>query len=83
VTLAIAMLFGAIALALPSSAPAGLRAVIEYQAFINAAILVFNLLPAFPLDGGRVARALIWGRIGDLSRATAVAASIGRGFGGG
>jgi Zn-dependent protease len=81
VTLAIAMLFGAISLALPSSAPAGLRAVIEYQAFINAAILVFNLLPAFPLDGGRVARALIWGRIGDLSRATAVAASIGRGFG--
>ncbi len=81
VTLAIAMLFGAIALALPSSAPVGLRAVIEYQAFVNAAILAFNLLPAFPLDGGRVARALIWGRIGDLTRATAVAASIGRGFG--
>ena len=81
VTLAIAVLFGAIALALPSSAPAGLRALIEYQAFINAAILVFNLLPAFPLDGGRVARALIWGRSGDLSKATAVAASIGRAFG--
>lgn len=81
VTLAIAVLFGAIALALRSSAPAGLRAVIEYQAFINAAILVFNLLPAFPLDGGRVARALIWGRSGDLTKATAVAASIGRAFG--
>ena len=81
VTLAIAVLFGAVALALPSSAPAGLRAVIEYQAFVNAAILVFNLLPAFPLDGGRVARALIWGRSGDLSKATAVAASIGRAFG--
>lgn len=81
VTLAIAVLFGAIALALPSSAPAGLRAVIEYQAFVNAAILVFNLLPAFPLDGGRVARALVWGRSGDLTKATAVAASIGRGFG--
>jgi len=81
VTLAIAALFGAIALALPASAPAGLQAVIEYQAFINAAILVFNLLPAFPLDGGRVARALIWGRTGNLSRATAVAASIGRAFG--
>jgi len=81
VTLAIAAVFGAIAVALPSSAPAALRAVIEYQAFVNAAILVFNLLPAFPLDGGRVARALIWGRIGDLSRATAIAASVGRGFG--
>jgi Zn-dependent protease len=81
VTLAIVAAFGALALALPSSAPAALRALVEYQAFINAAILAFNLLPAFPLDGGRVARALIWGRIGDLSRATAIAASIGRGFG--
>lgn len=81
VTLAIAAVFWTIALALPSSSPSALNAVIEYQAFINTAILAFNLLPAFPLDGGRVARALIWGRIGDLTRATAVAATIGRGFG--
>ncbi len=81
VTLAIGAIFWMIALALPSSSPAALRAVVEYQAFINTAILGFNLLPAFPLDGGRVARALIWRRIGDLTRATAVAASIGRGFG--
>jgi Zn-dependent protease len=81
VTLVIAALFAALAVALPSSSPAALRAVVEYQAFINAAILAFNLLPAFPLDGGRVARALIWGRIGDVERATGIAASIGRGFG--
>lgn len=81
VTLAIAAAFGAIAALLPSSAPAALRALVEYQAFINLAILAFNLLPAFPLDGGRVARALIWGRIGDIERATKIAASIGRGFG--
>ena len=81
VTLAIAAVFGVVALALPAGAPVALRAVVDYQVFINVAILVFNLLPAFPLDGGRVARALIWGRIGDLSRATAIAASIGRGFG--
>jgi Zn-dependent protease len=81
VTLAIAAGFGALALALPSSAPAALRAVVDYQAYVNAAILVFNLLPAFPLDGGRVARSLIWARKGDLGRATALAASIGRGFG--
>ena len=87
VTLAIVVLFGAIALALPApdassaSGADALRAVVGYQLLINAAILVFNLLPAFPLDGGRVARALIWGWRGDLRSATATAASIGRGFG--
>ena len=82
VTLAIAAaLRGGRAWRCPASAPAALRAVVEYQAFVNLAILVFNLLPAFPLDGGRVARALIWGRIGDVDRATGIAASIGRGFG--
>jgi Zn-dependent protease len=81
VTLAIAAAFGVVAVALPSGAPAALQAVVDYQAFINFAILAFNLLPAFPLDGGRVARALIWGRIGDVNRATSVAAAIGRGFG--
>jgi Zn-dependent protease len=81
VTLLIAAVFAAIGAALPSTSPTTLKAVVDYQAFVNLAILVFNLLPAFPLDGGRVARALIWGRIGDIERATAIAASIGRDFG--
>src|SRR6478735_2410591 len=79
VTLAIA--FGLIALVLPSSTPEAVTAVISYQLFINVAILAFNLLPAFPLDGGRVARALIWRHTDDLSRATTTAAAIGRGLG--
>ncbi len=81
VTLAIALAFGIVAAALPASAPDALRALVDYQVFVNAAILVFNLLPAFPLDGGRVARALIWRWRGDLRHATAAAATIGRGFG--
>ena len=81
VTLAIAAAFGLIALALPADTPDALRAVVDYQAFVNAAILVFNLLPAFPLDGGRVARSLLWGRSGDLTKATAAAAALGRGLG--
>ncbi len=81
VTLAIALGFGALALALPGSTPAALRALVEYQLLVNAAILAFNLLPAFPLDGGRVARALLWWRRGDLLGATSSAASLGRALG--
>jgi len=81
VTFAIGAFFAVLALALPASTPEALRALVDYQVYVNTAILVFNLLPAFPLDGGRVARALLWGRSGDLDRATATAARIGRGFG--
>ncbi len=81
VTLVIVALFGALSAALPSNAPETLKALIEYQFFVNAAILIFNLIPAFPLDGGRILRALIWQRQGDMGRATRSAARIGRGFG--
>ena len=57
------------------------RAALDYQVYVNALILGFNLLPAFPLDGGRVARALLWRHSGDRERATDRAASIGRAFG--
>ena len=52
-------------------------------ASLNFILAVFNLLPGFPLDGGRLLRAAIWKRTGDLQRATRLAASGGRllGFG--
>jgi Zn-dependent protease len=55
-------------------------AVLGYLTFINALLLVFNLIPAYPMDGGRVARSLAWKITGDRSRATLLAARLGRAF---
>ena len=43
-------------------------------------MLVFNLLPAFPMDGGRIVRAIAWWRTGDRTSATRFAANLGRVF---
>jgi Zn-dependent protease len=63
------------------SGVSGLVALIAWLATINLLILVFNMLPAFPMDGGRVARAIAWWRTGDRNRATRFAANLGRIFG--
>jgi len=55
--------------------------VIDYLAAINLILAVFNLLPAFPLDGGRVLRAALWQWKKNLRWATRIATSIGTGFG--
>jgi Zn-dependent protease len=53
-------------------------AVLGYLASINILLLLFNLIPAFPLDGGRIARAIAWKITGDRNRATRFAARLGR-----
>ncbi|HEX3240983.1 MAG TPA: site-2 protease family protein [Solirubrobacterales bacterium] len=60
---------------------AGVVSLFSWLAMINALLLAFNLLPAFPMDGGRIARALIWWRTGSRTKATRIAATMGRGFG--
>ncbi len=58
-----------------------LMALIEYLALLNLILAIFNLLPGFPLDGGRVLRAIVWGASKSFQRATMIAANTGRFFG--
>ena len=58
----------------------GILALIAWLASINLLVLVFNLIPAFPLDGGRIARAIAWRVSGDRNRATRAAARLGEAF---
>jgi len=58
-----------------------LTALFEYLSFINFILVIFNLIPGFPLDGGRVFRAIIWGITKNFKKATSIAVTAGRLFG--
>ena len=53
---------------------------LSWLLFWNVLLLVFNLIPAFPLDGGRITRAIVWRLTGDKQRGTRTAAKLGQGF---
>ncbi|MBT3070832.1 site-2 protease family protein [Rhodomicrobium sp. Az07] len=70
-------------LAMLSTSPnlPALSGVFSFLAVANTMLALFNLAPAFPLDGGRVMRSLIWWRTGNLRRATRISAAFGSVFG--
>jgi Zn-dependent protease/CBS domain-containing protein len=71
-----ALCWGAGALVRPAG-PSPAHAILAYLATLNTALAFFNLLPGFPLDGGRVLHAIIWGISADFRRATQVATLAG------
>ena len=72
----LAILFGLLQTVFTTVAP--LFALAKYLAFINGTLAVFNLIPGFPLDGGRVFRAIVWGVTKNFNRSTVIAANVGR-----
>lgn len=79
VSLALAILFGAATFILDATGgPPLVEGGCAWLAGSNAILLLFNLIPAFPLDGGRLLRAWLWKRQGDRYRATSRAAWLGR-----
>ena len=82
VSAALAAAFGAVAF-LGARVDLGpeLQGVVDYLWMINVLVVVFNLIPALPLDGGRVLRAYLWHRQEDFTAATVSAARAGKAFG--
>ncbi|MGD8603014.1 MAG: site-2 protease family protein [Anaerolineales bacterium] len=76
VSLALAGLFALLKPLVNSVEP--LLALVTYLAYINVTLAAFNLIPGFPLDGGRVLRSVLWGITNNLRKATMVAANVGR-----
>jgi len=70
------IIFGVIWILTVNIAP--IREPVKYLAIINIVLGVFNMLPGYPLDGGRVLRSIVWRVTGNLERSTFIASTVGR-----
>jgi Zn-dependent protease len=76
VSFLLAGVFALLELVVSSLTP--LFALMKYLAYINGTLGLFNLIPGFPLDGGRVFRAIVWGTSGNFRKATRISSGVGR-----
>jgi Zn-dependent protease len=73
--------YGLLRLAAASGSPTPVNGVVAYLSVVNLVLAIFNSLPAYPLDGGRVFRSALWRWKGNLGWATRIAAGVGGAFG--
>lgn len=79
IVIAVVLLLGWIA-SVDLHAPVLIQAPLQYSYLVNALVAGFNLIPAFPMDGGRILRSLIWRRNNDMIKSTEIASNVGRVF---
>ena len=80
VSLVLVLVFGLSSRLCDARGWTGAKVITDWLAKTNLALVIFNMFPGYPLDGGRVLRALLWARSGRLRRATYITSRIGIGF---
>jgi Zn-dependent protease len=80
VSIALALLYAAGALVSHLLHWTAVSIILQWLAFVNIVLVVFNAIPGYPLDGGRILRAIIWARTGNLRKATFITTRIGVAF---
>ena len=78
ISIVLGVVFYAVYILGGSFLPLSVVAVLQYSGYINIVLAIFNLIPAFPMDGGRVLRGIVWGRNKDILKSTRTVTNVSR-----